>query len=106
MGDIIRDDAAQWRQCCQAAFFELDPIKLLVRIAAARIAVLDRIEGRLSKPSHEEACALRSALGTLNILHELAEQDIGEQKKTVQTQYLDAGYARYHKRQSSGYRRI
>ena len=102
MGDIIRDDAAQWRRCCQDAFFELDPIKLLVRITAARIAVLDRIEDRLSKPSQEEACALRSALGTLNMLRELAERDIGEQKKTAQTQYLDAGYARYYKHESSG----
>jgi hypothetical protein len=53
--DIIRDDAAQWRQCCQAAFFELDPIKLLVRIPAARSAALDRIEDRFSRPSHVNA---------------------------------------------------
>jgi hypothetical protein len=43
-----------WLQLCQAAFFELDPVKLLERIAEARSAVLDRIEDRLSKPINGE----------------------------------------------------
>ena len=51
MSDISRKDAAQeWRQLCQVAFLELDPVKLLERIAVARSAVLDRIEDGLSKP--------------------------------------------------------
>ena len=44
MSDIIRDAAAhQWRQRCQAAFYELDPIKLLERISEARSAVLGHV---------------------------------------------------------------
>jgi hypothetical protein len=104
MSDIIRDAAAhQWRQRCQAAFYELDPIKLLERISEARSAVLGRIADHSDCPSPEEACALRSALETLAILLELAERDLGEpeQKKTVQT-LLAADYARYHKRESAG----
>ena len=42
--------------------------------------------------------ALRNALETLIILQELAERDLGEQKKTVQ--HL-AGYARHNQRESS-----
>jgi hypothetical protein len=34
----------EWRQLCQAALFETNPVKLLKRIAHARNAVLDRIE--------------------------------------------------------------
>ena len=101
MGDIIRDDAAhEWRQLCQAAFFELDSVKLLQRIVEARSAVLDRIEDTLSKPIIGEQRALRNALETLSILQELAERDLGERKKIVQTQHL-ADYARHNQRQSS-----
>jgi hypothetical protein len=102
MSDIIRDAAAhQWRQHCQAAFYELDPIKLLAYISEARKAVLGRIADPSDCLSHEEACALRSALDTLAILQELAERDLGEKKKTAQT-HLAADYARYHKRESTG----
>jgi hypothetical protein len=82
-------------------FFELDPIKLLERIAGARSAVLDRIEDRFSRPSDGEGHALPSALGALSTLRELAERDIGERKKTVQIPHLAAGYARNRKRESS-----
>jgi hypothetical protein len=64
-----------------SCFFELDPVKLLERIAEARSAVLDRIEDRLSKPINGEQYALRNALETLSTLHELAERDICAQKK-------------------------
>lgn len=41
-----------WRQLCQAALFELDPVKLLERIASARSAVLDCAEdGHLKSDS-------------------------------------------------------
>jgi len=40
----------EWRQLCQAAFLEFDPVKLLERTAEARSAVLDQIEDVLSKP--------------------------------------------------------
>jgi|GraSoiStandDraft_32_1057276.scaffolds.fasta_scaffold413346_2 hypothetical protein len=91
----------EWRQLCQAAFFELDPVKLLERTAEARSAVLDQIEDVLPKPINSEQSALRNALDTLSTLRELAERDISERKKTVQSQHSAAGYARYNNRQSS-----
>jgi hypothetical protein len=57
MSDIIPNYAAlapQWKQLCIAATLELDPSKLLQRIAAARTAVLDRIEDGFSKLSDHE----------------------------------------------------
>jgi hypothetical protein len=100
MGDTVRDDAAhEWRQLCQAAFLELDSVKLPQRICDARSAVLDQIENLLSKPTNGEQYALQSALETLRILQELAERDLSECKKAVQTH--SAGYARYNKRESS-----
>jgi hypothetical protein len=57
MSDIISNDAAhpEWRQLCQAALFELNPAKLLERIARARNAILDRIEdGHSKSPNGEE----------------------------------------------------
>jgi hypothetical protein len=81
MTDIRNDAVHEWLQLCQAAFFELDPVKLLERIAKARSAVLDRIEDTLSKPVNDEQSALRKALATLSTLHELAERDICDQKR-------------------------
>jgi hypothetical protein len=83
MSDTIRNNAAHWRQCCQAAFFELDPIKLLDRIAEARSAILCRL-GSQQRLADEEVRALGNASDTLNTLQELAERDLGDQKKTVQ----------------------
>jgi hypothetical protein len=74
MSDTFGNDAAhhEWRQLCQAAFLELDPIKLLGRTAAARSAILDRIKDNFSKPNNSEQYALREALETLSTLRELA----------------------------------
>jgi len=83
MTDIIRDDATQWRQLCQIAYFELEPVTLLKRVVEARSAVLDRIEDILSRPITFEQDELRNALKTLSILQELAECDIAELKKTA-----------------------
>ena len=44
----------EWRQLCQAALFETNPVKLLKRIAHARNAVLDRIEDGHTKPLNGE----------------------------------------------------
>ena len=87
----INDAAQEWRQLCQAAFFELNPVKLLERIAVARSAILDRVEDNFSKPNNTEQYALRKALETLITLRELAERDIGELKKTVRAQNPDSG---------------
>jgi hypothetical protein len=85
MSAIITNDVAhapQWKQLCVAATLELDPAKLLQRIASARTAVLDQIEDRFSKPSDGEQSALCNALETLSALRTIAEREIGEQKKT------------------------
>jgi len=99
MTDIVRDDATRWRQLCQTAYFELEPIRLLQRVVEARGAVLDRIEDSLSKPSSGEQSELRNALETLSILQELAERDISELKKRIQAR--SAGYAHSKKREVS-----
>jgi hypothetical protein len=80
MSDINLNDPArpQWRQLYQAALLELDPAKLLSRIAEARSAVLDRIEDRFSKPSDSEQYTLGNALGMLSTLRTIAERDIAE----------------------------
>ena len=92
MTDIIRDDAARWRQLCQTAYFEFEPMMLLQRVVEARSAVLDRIEDNFSKPNTGEQHELHNALETLSILQELAERDISELKRTVQARL--AGKAR------------
>ena len=80
----FRDDATGWRQLCQTAYFEFDPIMLLQRVVEARSAVLDRIGDNLSKPSSDEQRELQNALETLSTLQELAERDLSELKKTIQ----------------------
>ena len=57
-----------WRQLCQAALFETNPVKLLERIARARNAVLDRIEDGHTKPLNGEEHDLRDALTALDSL--------------------------------------
>jgi hypothetical protein len=93
----IRDDATGWRQLCQTAYFEFDPLMLLQRVGEARSAVLDRIGDNLSKPSSDEQHELHNALETLSTLEELAERDISELKKTVHARL--AGTVRSMKRE-------
>jgi hypothetical protein len=83
MSDIISNDAAhpEWRQLCQAALFELNPAKLLERIARARNAILDRIEDGRSKSPNGEQTALREALATLETLRRITERQNGYQSK-------------------------
>jgi len=83
MSDTIGTDAAhpEWRQLCQAALFETNPVKLLERIAHARHAVLERIEDGYSKPPTSEQGALRDALSTLDCLRKITERQNGYQSK-------------------------
>ena len=60
MSDTIRDDAHEWRQLCQAAFLELDPVSLLQRIAAARSAVFDELKTAFQ--DHQIAKNVRCAM--------------------------------------------
>jgi hypothetical protein len=69
MGDEITDP--KWRQLCELALLEMDPAELLQKIAAARSAILDRIEERVGQTNKEQT-ALRDALGTLSRLQKLA----------------------------------
>jgi hypothetical protein len=69
----------EWRQLCQAALFETNPVKLLDRIADARNAVLDRIEDGFTKSQDGEQVALREALATLDSLRRITERQRGFQ---------------------------
>ena len=83
MSDIIGNDAAhtEWRQLCQAAFVEHDPARLIVLIAEARSAVLDRIEDGFSQSRQAEQFELREALHILSTLLRMAERNHGEQRR-------------------------
>ena len=70
-----------WRQLCQAALFETNPVKLLERIARARNAVLDRIEDGHTKPLNGEQDDLRDALTMLDSLRRITERQNGYQSK-------------------------
>jgi hypothetical protein len=63
-----------WRQLCQAARLERDPVKLLEGVARARSAILDRIEDGRTKPLNGEQHELRDALITLDSLRRIAER--------------------------------
>ena len=83
VSDIIRNDAAharEWRRRYQAAIIELDPAKLLKRIAEARSTILDQIEDSFSKAADPEQVALCNALEMLTTLHKIAEREISEQR--------------------------
>lgn len=84
MSDIIHNDAAHshWKRLYEAAILELDPTKLLQRIAVAQSAVLDQLEDDFSKPSAGKQLALKDALYMLSTLRMIAERDIGEQRRT------------------------
>jgi hypothetical protein len=71
----------EWRQLCQAAMLERDPVKLLEGVARARSAILDRIEDGHTKPLNGEQHDLRDALTTLDSLRRIAERQIGYQSK-------------------------
>jgi len=83
MSDIIGNDAAhpEWRQLCQAALVELNPLKLLERIAHARGVILERIEDGYKKPPTSEQIALLDALSTLDSLRRITERQNGYQSK-------------------------
>jgi hypothetical protein len=81
MGDIITihaPHAPQWKRLYEAAILELDPAKLLQRIAGAQSAVLNQMEDNVSKPSDPQQFALHDALHMLSTLRTIAERDIGE----------------------------
>jgi hypothetical protein len=80
MSDAISNHAAQWRQLCEAAVLELDAEKLSARIAEARIALLNRLEGGFQNLSEGEQLALQDALDMLHVLSDIATREIVEQK--------------------------
>jgi hypothetical protein len=81
MGDIISihaPHAPQWKRLYEAAILELDPARLLERIAVAQSAVLHQMEDGFSKPSDRQQLALHDALHMLSTLRRIAERDMGE----------------------------
>ena len=70
-----------WRQLCQAALIELNPVKLLDRIAHARGVIRERIEDGYKKPPTSEQIALLDALSTLDSLRRITERQNGYQSK-------------------------
>jgi hypothetical protein len=72
---------SEWRQLCQAALIELDPVKLLERIAHARGVILERIEDGYKKPPTSEQISLLDALSTLDSLRRITERQNGYQSK-------------------------
>jgi hypothetical protein len=62
--------APRWRHLCDLALSEMDPEKFLEKVAAARSAILDRIED--SGQTNTEQRALQDALGTLSRLEKVA----------------------------------
>ena len=62
----------RWRQLCELALLETDPVKLLEKVAAARNSIFDRIEDGFSQ-SNTEQRALRAALETLGRLQTVVE---------------------------------
>jgi hypothetical protein len=71
----------RWRQLCQAAIQQLDPHKMIERIAEARYAVLDQIDdGGISRA---ERLALHNALDMLSALQDMAMRDILEQTENL-----------------------
>jgi hypothetical protein len=84
MSNIIGNDAAhpEWRQLCQAARCETNPLKLLERIAHARAVILEGIdEDGYKKPPSSEQIALLDALSTLESLRRITERQNGYQSK-------------------------
>jgi hypothetical protein len=73
MGNTNDATHPEWRQLCQAALFETNPVRLLERITVARHAVLDRIEDGYSNPPTSEEAALRDALSMLDSLRRITE---------------------------------
>jgi hypothetical protein len=86
MGDITSIHAPHaplWKRLYEAAILELDPAKLLQRIAVAQSAVINQMEDGLSKPSDRQQLVLHDALHMLRTLRELADRDISERKNTI-----------------------
>jgi hypothetical protein len=78
MRDIKTVDT-DWRQLCNTALLEFDPVKTLERITEARSAVLKGIESNFTKSQEGEQSALREALATLDALRRITEHQQSHQ---------------------------
>jgi len=77
MSDILSNEAA-WRKLCHLALCERDPQRLVERIAAASLAVIDHIDSGFPNLSSAERIALRDALHMLISLQDMANRDLKE----------------------------
>jgi hypothetical protein len=82
---ISSDDSfsTEWQKLYSCAILEVDNDKLLERISEARRAIYDRAEDILTASSDKERRSLRSALRTLRILEEVAQQQRSEASSTL-----------------------
>ena len=83
MSNINTKDGSHpdWRQLCQFALIEPDPVKLLQRIAHACSLIQERIEEGYKKPPTSEQIALLDAFSTLDSLRRITERQNGYQSK-------------------------
>ena len=70
-----------WKDLYQLAILEMDPAKLPQRIEDARNAVLDRLEGSLSRRDYDEHQELNDALNGLRVLRKECELPVRERPR-------------------------
>jgi hypothetical protein len=84
MSNMKRTVDTDWRQLCQIAFLEFDPVKTLARIDDAGRSVLTGIESSFTKSEEGEQSALREALSTLDALRRITEDQGSHPSKTAE----------------------
>ena len=77
MSDILSNEAA-WRKLCHLALCERDPQRLVQRIAAASLAVIEHIDSGFPNLSSAERIALHDALDALISLQDMANRDLSK----------------------------
>jgi hypothetical protein len=77
MNDILSNEAA-WRKLCHLALCEKDPQRLVQRIAAVSLAVIDHIDSGFPNLSSAERIALHDAWDMLISLLDMASRDLSK----------------------------
>ena len=71
---------SNWQQLCESVLAEMDPNRLLERIAVARSAIVARIADGHEQSSNGQV-VLRDALDRLDNLRRITERQNGHQSK-------------------------
>jgi len=77
----------QWKQLSIAALAERNPAKVPERLAAARSAVLQQVEGTMSQSSSNQEI-LRNALVALGVLRQIVQRKVA-QRETSQHEIVE-----------------